>query len=166
MLDSSIPDKGLHQSAPADESSTATHRAHCHIFMATELLHNHAPCLPDLEIRRRARCARGPLVERHVRLARSVERGSNLCYPADKSMTAHRHKPSRCAAGRPSPSRKSCPLARGCPGRSASRRSAPSLPAPDTRPSPPAPRHQRQSTDVRTVRRRRQIPRRPHPVRG
>ena len=50
MLDSSVPHECSHPGAVSNESSTATHCAHCRIFMATELLHNHLASLPDLDI--------------------------------------------------------------------------------------------------------------------
>jgi hypothetical protein len=50
MLDTGVSPEGFHPGVATYESSTAPHCAHCCIFMATELLHNHLASLPNLDI--------------------------------------------------------------------------------------------------------------------
>ncbi len=49
MLDSEVRTQGFHLGPAGDKSGTAWRCALCCMLLATDLLHNHAPCLPHLE---------------------------------------------------------------------------------------------------------------------
>jgi hypothetical protein len=49
MLDSGVPDEGFQWGAAADKNTTAPRCALFCMLLAADLLHNHGPCLPNLE---------------------------------------------------------------------------------------------------------------------